>query len=77
MADKLITIFSEVLVVNASVLNDESSPDTLEEWDSLGAMNLVTAIEEKFDVQLSTKEIMKMVTIGLVRQFLQDKGIEI
>ncbi len=77
MADKLITIFSEVLVVNASVLNDESSPDTLEEWDSLGAMNLVAAIEEKFDVQLSTKEIMKMVTIGLVRQFLQDKGIEI
>ncbi len=77
MADKLITIFSEVLVVNASVLNDESSPDTLEEWDSLGAMNLVTAIEEKFDVQLSTKEIMKMVTIGLVRKFLQDKGIEI
>ncbi len=40
-------------------------------------MNLVTVIEEKFDVQLSTKEIMKMVTIGLVRKFLQDKGIEI
>ena len=77
MADKLINLFSEVLVVDASILNDESSPDTLEAWDSLGAMNLVTAIEESFDVQLSTKEIMRMVTIGLVRKFLQDKGIEI
>lgn len=77
MADKLINLFSETLNVDASIINDESSPDSLVNWDSLGAMSLVAAIEEEFDVRLSTKEIMKMVTFGLARQLLQDKGVEV
>ena len=45
--------------------------------DSLAAMSLVVAIEEKFRVQLSTKEIMKMSTIGLARKTLQTKKVMI
>ena len=60
-----------------SELNEESSPDNLKKWDSLAAMDLVAAIEEKFSVQLSTKEIMKMNTIGRARKTLQGKGVAI
>ena len=77
MTDRLIKLFSEVLVVDALHLNDDSSPDTVENWDSLAAMNLITAIEEEYDVHLTTKEIMRMFTIGLARQSLRDKGIDI
>lgn len=77
MADKLISLFSEVLTVEASSLTDESSPDTVANWDSLGAMSLVTAIEEEFKVQLSTKDIMRMSSIGFARQTLHEKGINL
>jgi acyl carrier protein len=77
MADELIKLFSETLNVDASLLSDESSPDTLEKWDSLAAMNLVSAIEEEFEVELTTKEIMKMYTIGMARQLLQNKSIDV
>ena len=77
MSDVLIELFAEVLQVDPAELNDNSSPDNLQEWDSLAAMRLVAAIEEKFIVQLSTKDIMKMYTIGLARKTLQGKKVAV
>jgi acyl carrier protein len=75
MADRLLEIFSEGLGVSADVLDDDSSPDNLVEWDSLAAMTLVALIEDTFAVSLSTRDIMKMRTIGLARSVLQAKGV--
>jgi acyl carrier protein len=77
MSDALIQLFAEVLQVEPAKLNDNSSPDTVKQWDSLAAMKLVDAIEETFKVQLSTKEIMKMSTIGLARKTLQGKNVAV
>ena len=77
MADPLIALFAEILEVEENTLSDDSSPDTVEQWDSLAAMHLVAGIEEKFSIQLSTKEIMKMSSIGLARKALQDKGVDV
>ena len=75
MSDALIQLFAEVLQVDPTDLNEDSSPDNVKQWDSLAAMELVAAIEEKFNVQLSTKEIMKMSTIGRARKVLQGKSV--
>lgn len=77
MSDTLIQLFSEVLDVEPAELNDESSPDTVKNWDSLAAMALVAAIEEKFEVRLSTKQIMKMNTIGRARKTLQSMKVAV
>jgi acyl carrier protein len=70
-------VFAEVLGVNEAELSDDSSPDTIEKWDSLSAMRLVSAIEETFSVELSTREIMKMSSIRLAREALLRKGVTI
>jgi acyl carrier protein len=75
--DALVQLFAEVLQIDPTELNDNSSPDNVKEWDSLAAMKLVVAMEEKFKVQLSTKEIMKMSTIGLARKTLQSKKVPV
>jgi acyl carrier protein len=77
MNDTLIQLFAEVLETDAAELNDNSSPDNVKEWDSLSAMKLVAAIEEKFKIQLSTREIMKMSTIGRARKTLQSKKVAV
>lgn len=75
MTDRLIELFADELMVDAADLNDETNPDNTEQWDSLAAMRLVAAIEETFDVTLSTAEIMKMRSIGIVRKVLAEKGV--
>jgi len=76
MTDQLIELFAEILNVPADTLNDDSSPNSVEQWDSLAAMHLVSTLEEEYDVELSTVEIMDMRSISSVRRILRMKGIE-
>jgi acyl carrier protein len=77
MDDTLVQLFAEVLEVNPEELNDNSSPESVKQWDSLAAMKLVSAIEDKYNVRLSTKDIMKMSTIGRARKTLQSKKVAV
>jgi acyl carrier protein len=75
VTDPLLALFAECLTVSVDTLDDESSPETVAQWDSLAAMTLVTLIEDTFNVSLSTRDIMKMRTIGLARSVLKAKGV--
>lgn len=76
MTDKLIQVFAEGLNLPADSLSEECSPDNTPEWDSIAAMNMVSLLEDTFNVRLTTKEIMKMRSISIARQVLRSKGIE-
>ena len=75
MVDRVTSLFAGVLGVDEKSLNDASSPDNVSEWDSLAAMHLVAEIEEVFNIELSTRDIMRMRTIGIVKSVLIEKGI--
>lgn len=75
VTDPLLDLFAQGLDVSVDILDEDSSPETLEQWDSFAAMNLVMLIEDTFDVSLSTRDIMKMRTIGLARTVLKAKGV--
>jgi acyl carrier protein len=74
-ADRLRDVFCDVLGLPPERMSDATSPETTSEWDSLAAMNLVAALEETFGVELSTMEIMKMRSVGIVREVLRAKGV--
>jgi acyl carrier protein len=56
-------------------LDDDTSPETCAKWDSLHAMRLVSEIEDTFGVELATREIMAMDSIGAARSVLKKKGV--
>ena len=74
-ADRLRDLFCEVLGLPQDRVSDATSPETTSEWDSLAAMNLVAALEETFGVELTTTEIMRMRSVGIVREVLRAKGV--
>ena len=76
MTTPLESVFSDVLKVDISTLNDATSPDNTPQWDSLAAMHLVVTLEEEYDVKLKTREIMQMRTIASAREVLKAKGVE-
>jgi acyl carrier protein len=68
-------VFSEVLGVSPDIINDATSPDNTPQWDSMAAMNLVVAIEDEFDVRLTTAEIVSMRNVAIVKKVLSAKGV--
>jgi len=75
MANRVGKVFGEVLGLDPESITDETSPENTPQWDSLQAMNLVVGLEEAFDLKLSTKEIISMRTVGMVRKVLTAKGV--
>ena len=49
-----------VLEVPAGELKGESSPESVETWDSLHHLNLILALEQEFGIQLDPDEIDAM-----------------
>jgi acyl carrier protein len=75
--DRLRQTVAEVLGVNPYLLSEESSPSTVSSWDSLGHLNLVIALEEEFEVNLSAEEVLAMRNMGTIRRILHQYGVEI
>lgn len=61
--DEVFKVVSDVLNVPLSQVNEESSPDTMAQWDSLQHMNLILALEEKFKVQFRENQIVDMLNV--------------
>jgi acyl carrier protein len=68
-------VFSEVLGLPSDTITDATSPDNTPQWDSMAAMNLVVAIEDEFDVRLTTAEIVSMRNVAIVKRVLTSKGV--
>jgi acyl carrier protein len=74
MIDKVRQAVADVFGVPMSELTADSSPQTVEAWDSMGHLNLVLALEQSFGVQLSPEDIAGMTSVMLAAQTLAGKG---
>lgn len=73
MKDKVLVIISNIMNVPIKLLNEESSPDNVESWDSLKHLNLILAIEQDFGITLSDEEIIEMMNVQLILEILKNK----
>lgn len=60
MKERLKNIMANVFGVQAEEINEMTSVDNCEEWDSLQHMSLLVAIEEEFDLSLNDEEVLRM-----------------
>jgi len=72
MKEKVFQVVSQVFGVQIDELSEDSSPDTIQAWDSLKHMNLVLALEEEFGVRFSDEKIMQMLSVGLITEAVQE-----
>jgi acyl carrier protein len=71
--EQIRTMASDLFGVPVEQITAASSPQTLENWDSIQHLNLVLAVEEKFGVQLSPEEIEEMKNVGETAKLVESK----
>jgi acyl carrier protein len=62
-----------VFEVDRSEIDENTASGDLEKWDSLHHMNLISALEEEFEIELEEEEIMEMMNFKLIRLVLSEK----
>lgn len=66
-------IFRDVLDNEEIILNENSTADDVEEWDSLTHIMLVVAVEKNFKVKFGSKEIQTWENVGEMVNSITDK----
>ncbi len=71
--NKLKQVISDILEVDVNNINESSSSDNIEQWDSLSHIKLVMAIEAEFNVKLTPEDMMDMLSVKLIKVILEEK----
>lgn len=67
-------IMAEILEVEESEIGDEFNPDSVDTWDSLNNLKMVTALEEAFKITLTMDEINSMVDFQEIKNVIKAKA---
>jgi len=74
LKDRIKEVIASVFGVEISEIDDNTSSDTLDFWDSLRHMNLIVALEEEFGIEFNDEEIVEMTDYKLIKAIIQEKN---
>ena len=70
---QLKSIVATVMGIPESMISTDLSPDLLEKWNSLRHMNLVTAVEEEFNIVFEYDEIVQVMEYRILEEIVRRK----
>lgn len=70
--DTLKQVMSTILGVDLSIIDENASTDNLPNWDSLRHINLVLALEQEFQIQISDDDADSIKSYKLIKLVLEE-----
>lgn len=75
LQERLNKIFCEVFEDEDIKITPKMTADDIDGWDSLSHVNLIVAIESKFDITFSRKELLTFKNVGDLLNSIRSKII--
>lgn len=72
--EELERLFRDVFGNEGIVLTDETTAGDVPEWDSLGHINLMFSIEERFGVRFRDNQLAEFANVAELERFLEAKA---
>lgn len=66
-------LLAEVFELKVEDLNETLTKEQIDSWDSLRQMDLVVSIENKYDIELTIDDIIKMDSITTIKEVVESK----
>ncbi len=74
MEDKIRSILAGILEVDPASIGDKFGPDSCPDWDSLGNLRIITALERELAVTFTWEEISAMTDFAGIREVISRRG---
>jgi len=69
--------FSKALDIDVSTITDDLEYNTLQQWDSVGHMALIAAIEQEFNILIDTDDVIDMSSFAKAKEIVARYGVTI
>ncbi|WP_198136883.1 acyl carrier protein [Pseudovibrio sp. JE062] len=66
----LVKAFVDSLEVESALVKEDLQYNSIKQWDSVGHMALVAALEDNFDIMLDTDDIIDMSSVAKIKEIL-------
>ena len=73
VAERVKTVFARMFEVDVRDLSDDTSPADIPAWDSLNHVNLISALEDEFDLTFSSYDIQDLDTCGKLSAYIESE----
>ena len=70
--DTLKQVMAAILDVDPSTIDNNTNTDTMPNWDSLRHINLILALEQEFQIQISDDDTDNIKSYQLIKLVLQE-----
>ena len=77
MSKRLYSIIPKVMDIPISEINDESSPESIESWDSFNSYVLLDELETEFKTEFSIDEVVETKNVADIKKYLKKHGIKL
>ena len=74
--DKLKQVLADVFDVDVSKVDETTSVDTVEKWDSHNHLILVLTLEAEFNVTLTEEQTVQILSYPLIKVVLKEHGVD-
>lgn len=72
--ERIKDVMAGVFGIDASTINEDSSQDNIEQWDSIKTLDLIVSLEEEFDVSIPLEEVGNMTNFKYIKLTLEELG---
>ena len=66
-------VMSGVFDIDIETINEESSQDSIEQWDSMKHLDLIVALEEEFGVDIPIEEVGNMTNFKYIKLIIEEQ----
>ncbi len=74
---KLHELLANILTIKSEAVNDQTSPDNVETWDSFNGLMIAAELEKVFKVNFDMEEIISTKDVGDIKKNLRNHNIDI
>ena len=75
MTNNIYAIVAKVFSIPESQVNDQSSPENIDSWDSFNGLILVDELENHFNIKFSISEIIDVKTVSDIKRHLKNHDV--
>ncbi|MEM9253808.1 MAG: acyl carrier protein [Pseudomonadota bacterium] len=68
-------IMASTLELPPSAISETTTMDDIEEWDSLGHVHIMVALEQAFDLYLEVDDFAELNTVPAILAFLESEDV--
>lgn len=72
--EKLNAIFRDVFDDDSIVVNDSTTADDVDGWDSLAHITLISVIEDEFDFKFNMKQVVSLKNVGEMVDIIEEEA---